>query len=380
MKSFLAYDDSVRSPEMRHEIGEEVVDPVVFLDIDGKRIVVASVLERGTFESREDVVDEFWTFDDLGFDELTKDESFPTHLLGAELVARALRRARIQRALVPPTFRLQVGDYLRDQGVEVVVDAEGWELRRRRKTPWELEGLERAQRAADTAMLTAARMLRDSEPTADDRLRFEGEVLTAELIREAMQTNLLSQGAEAEVILVQSGDACLDGHGLGTGPIRPNASCVIDCAPRDRRTGVHTDMTRTFVPGVPSEDLKRLHRHCLKALEIAIESVRPGRKDAFERVSEYFHERGFPTRNHHAGDEPLGEGFYHALGHGVGLQVHEKPHLSRRSDELLAGDVVAVEPGLYFRGAGGVRLEDTVLVTDDGVEYLTDPYPDDLEP
>jgi Xaa-Pro aminopeptidase len=273
-----------------------------------------------------------------------------------------------------------VADYLRDAGIALEVDAEAWQVRRRHKAPWELEGVERAQRAADTAMLTAARMLREADATTDGLLRFEGEILTAELIREAMQSEILSQGAECEAILVQTGDACLDGHGLGTGPILNNQSCIIDVFPRDRRTGVHTDMTRTFVPGIPSDDLVRLHGHCLKALELAYGSVKPGSKDAHEKVTQYFHEHGFPTREHHEGEDPLVEGFPYALGHGVGLEVHERPWLGRRSDELMAGDVVAVEPGLYFAGVGGVRLEDTVLVTDDGPEHLTDPYPYDLGP
>jgi len=380
MTTFLLYDDSLRSPEMRHEVGLAIGDPIVFLAHDGRRIVVGSILERGGFEQREDVVDEFWSYDELGYEDLVKDPDFPLHHIGSELVLRALRKAGVAAASVPPTFRLNVADYLREAGISLDVDPDVWQVRRRQKTPWELEGIERAQRAAETAMLTAARMLRDAAPTNDGRLRFDGEILTAELIREAMQSELLSQGAESEEILVQTGDSCLDGHSLGTGPIRHNESCIIDCFPRDRRTGVYTDMTRTFVPGTPSDDLVRLHRHCLKALDIAFESIKPGHKDAHEKVTEYFHEHGFPTREHHEGADPLVEGYPYALGHGVGLEVHERPWMGRRSDELLAGDVVAVEPGLYFARVGGVRLEDTVLVSDEGPMHLTDPFPYDLEP
>jgi Xaa-Pro aminopeptidase len=380
MTSFLLYDDALKSLEMRHEIGEPVGDPVVFLDQDGKRIVVGSTLEQAIFETREDVVDEYWTYNDLGAPELVKDESFPSHLLGSELLFRALKKAGADEAVVPPTFRLQAADYLREKGIKIVIDEGAWARRRRQKTPWELEGIERAQRAADTAMLTAARMLREAEPTGTGKLRYEGEILTSEWVREVMEGELLTQGAESQEILVQSGDACLRGHEIGRGPILPNESCIIDCFPRDRRTGTYTDMTRTFVPGRPSKELMELHAHCRTALGIAFESLKPGTSDAHRRVADYFAGHGYPTFRTHEGDGPLMEGFFHSLGHGVGLEVHEKPLLGERSEELVEGDVVAVEPGLYFPGVGGVRLEDTVLVTAGGVEHLTDPLPYDLAP
>jgi Xaa-Pro aminopeptidase len=380
MTTFLLWDDALRSRELRHEIDEAVADPVAFIEHDGRRIVVGSVLEEAILSAREDVVDEYWSNTDLGVRELVVDSSVPDHLIGIEIVRRALDRAGASSVVVPPSFPLLAGDYLRDAGVEVVVDAEEWKRRRRRKSPSELEGIERAQRAAERAMMAAGRMLREAEPTADERLRFEGEILTADFMREAMSAELLSQGAESEEILIHSGDACLDGHALGRGPIMPNASCIVDCFPRDRRTGAFTDMTRTFVPGEPTAELVRLHEDCRRALDIALETIAPGRDDAFAAVAAYFEDRGWPTQRTYRGEGPQREGFFHGLGHGVGLEVHEPPSLGRRSEPLAAGDVVAIEPGLYFAGVGGVRLEDTVLVTDAGPQHITDPLPYDLSP
>lgn len=380
MDTFLLYDDSIRSPELRHEVAESIGDPIVFAETNGKRLVVGSLLEESAFRGREDVVDEFWRYDELGVLDLVRDESFDRELLGGELVLRALKKLGAGKVVVPPTFRVQVADQLRAGGIEVTVDGKAWSERRRRKSPWEVEGIERAQRATETAMLSAARMLRDAEPTADGKLRFEGEILTAEWIREVMVSDLVSQGAESEDILVQSGDACMDGHELGRGPILPNQSCIIDCFPRDRRTGVYTDMTRTFVPGEPSAELRKLHAHVREALDIALDALRPGRNDAFRKVSEFFHDKGYPTQLHHVGDTYPREGFAYALGHGVGLEVHEEPSMGLRADELVERDVVAVEPQLAFEGIGGVRLEDTVLITESGPEHFTDPFPYDLQP
>lgn len=380
MTTYLLMDDALRSKELRHEIAEGVGDPVIFIEHEGKRLLVGSILEQSTFEKREDIVDEYWTFNELGMEELVKNESFPKDSMMDELTVRALERLGVFSVCIPAGFRLATGDYLRDKGIELVVDEDAWKMRRRRKAPWEIEGIERAQRACDTAMLTAARMLRDSETTADGGLRFEGEILTAELIRIAMQAELLDAGAYSEDILVQCGDAALSGHELGSGPILADQSVVIDVFPVDRKTGCWSDMTRTFVAGTPSDELRNLHAHVRKALDIAFDSLRPGSKKAHQAVADYFHDQGFPTASHHSGSEPLRDGFFHSLGHGVGLETHEPPALGRRPDELIEGDVVAVEPGLYFAGIGGVRLEDTVVVTADGVEHFSDPLPYDLEP
>jgi Xaa-Pro aminopeptidase len=380
MPTYLLLDDALRSPEMRHEIGEPIMDPVAFIDHDGARIALGSLLEKPVLEARDDVIDEFWGVYEFGYEDLVRDENFSRYDILPEITRRALAKLGATSVIVPRTFRLKIADYLRANGIEVTVDITAWDLRRRTKSWWEIEGIERGQRATETAMLTAARMLREAEPTSQGQLRFEGELLTSELIREAMGAELLSQGAESLEILIQSGDACLRAHELGSGPILPDQSVIIDCFPRDLKTGVYTDMTRTFVPGTPSAELTKVHGHVRAALDIAKEHLVPRTKDAHTAVSGYFASQGYPTSETHSGDDPLEEGFNHSLGHGVGLQVHEAPAIGRRPDELMVGDVVAIEPGLYLRGVGGVRLEDTVVITEDGPEHFTDPFPYDLTP
>jgi Xaa-Pro aminopeptidase len=327
MTTYLLYDVPARSPELRHEIAEPVEDPVIFIEHEGTRIVAASLLDQEIFTKREDVVDRFWSYHELGIEQLIADDALPEHMIGPHLVVRAVARVGAESVCVAPSLPVVVADLLRARGVEVVIDAPQWVRRRRTKTPWELEGCERAQRAAETALLAAARVLRDGEPTARGQLRFEGEILTAELIREAMTSELTSQGAESQAIIVHAGDAWAGGHEEGLGPLPQDASCIIDCWPRDRRTGAHADITRTFVAGTPSKELAALQADCRAALEIALEAIKPGRDDAYARVAEYLHSRGHATQLHHSGSEPLRHGFWHSLGHGIGLEVHEPPSL-----------------------------------------------------
>jgi Xaa-Pro aminopeptidase len=140
-------------------------------------------------------------------------------------------------------------------------------------------------------------------------------------------------------------------------------------------------MTRTFVVGEPSQELVDYQRLVHEALQRSIEAVKPGvpGRDLYVMVCELFHEHGYPTGHHKRAGEVLENGFFHGLGHGVGLEVHEQPWLSRYPGELVEGDVITIEPGLYRNGYGGCRLEDLVVVTEDGGELLTD-YPYELQP
>jgi len=181
--------------------------------------------------------------------------------------------------------------------------------------------------------------------------------------------------------IVSHGPQSAVGHDMGSGPISPGEPVVIDLWPKDIETACYADMTRTYVVGEPPEEIVRYHTLCKEALDRSLGAIRSGvpGSEVFELVCELFHEAGEPTLLSKKPGEVLEDGFYHGLGHGVGLEIHEAPWIGRAPDEIAAGDVVTVEPGLYKHGYGGVRLEDLVLVTDDGVENLTD-YPYELTP
>ena len=378
MSDVLIYADSIRSAEMRHEVPLGVPDPFLYAERDGKRSVVASSFELGRINAVAPDI-EALPFEEFGLDELYA-QGLPREQIELEVVLRAVRRFGIDEAVVPGTFPLEVADELRESGISVRADREHFVQRRRVKNDAELAGIRRAQRAAEAGMDAARELLRSAE-RQNGSLLVDGEQLTCERIKLAVEQAFMANGTFADEFIVSHGPQTAVGHDMGSGPIAPDEPVCLDLFPRDRESGCFADMTRVFVVGTPSDELREWHRLCKEALERSVAAVKPGVPGSeLHRIScEIFEQHGYPTLRSKEPGEVLQDGFYHSLGHGVGLEVHEEPSLGRAPGELVAGDVIAVEPGLYRHGYGGCRLEDLVLVTENGPEVLTD-YPYDLEP
>jgi Xaa-Pro aminopeptidase len=375
----LIYADTFRSPEMRHEVPLGVPDPFLYVEHDGARHVVVSALEVPLLDEVGGF--EVHPYEEFGVDELRR-SGLGSHELFDEIVLRAVRGLGVERASVPGTFPLIVADRLRAAGVELTPDRELFDDRRRVKTAAELAGIRRAQAAAEAGMAVAAALLRESEPDGDGALVAGGEPVTSERVKAAISQAFLERGASADSFIVSHGRQAAIGHHLGEGQIRAGETIVIELWPRDDESSCSADMTRTFVVGEVADEVAEWHSLCKEALDQALGDIRPGvpGKVVFERTCDLFEAAGYPTQRTKAPGEVLSSGFHHSLGHGVGLEVHEQPMLGFVGHApLVAGDVVAVEPGLYRAGFGGLRLEDLVLVTDDGAETLTR-FPYDLAP
>jgi Xaa-Pro aminopeptidase len=374
----LIYADSLRSPELRHEVPIAVPDAFLYAEKDGERHVVASAFELDRIAEAAPSL-ELMPLEEFGIDELYA-QGLTRDQIELEIVLRAARRFGIEDAVVPPGFPLEVADHLRENGIKLSVDRKGFVGRRRVKNDAELAGIRRAQRAAEAAMSAARELLRSAERRNGD-LVVDGEPLTCERIKLAVEQAFTANGAFADEFIVSHGPQTAVGHDMGSGAIAPDEPICLDLFPRDRESGCFADMTRTFVVGEPSEELAEYHRLCREALERSVAAIKAGvaGSEVHRVCCQIFEEHGFPTLLSKKPGQVLKDGFYHSLGHGVGLEVHEQPTLGRGPGELVAGDVVAVEPGLYRHGYGGCRLEDIVLVTENGAEVLTE-YPYDLQP
>ena len=377
MTDLLIWADTLRSPEMRHEFPVVVPDAFLYLERGDERHVVITPFEVERVQGHDGLQPH--AVEEFGWDDLVK-QGIPMEEVGLGTAVRAVKEFGIEKAVVPTTFPVELADRLRAEGIEITPDRETFVQRRRVKTGAELEGISRAQRGAEAGMDAACELFRRAEEK-DGSLLLDGEPLTCERVKIAIQQAFTGLNLLCDEFIVSHGEQTAIGHEMGSGEIKPNEPIVLDLWPRDRESSCYADMTRTFVIGEPSEELVTYQRLVYEALQRSLAAVKPGvpGRDVFVVASEVFHEAGYPTGLHKRDGEVLEDGFFHGLGHGVGLEVHEQPWLSRYPGELVAGDVITLEPGLYRSGYGGCRLEDLVLVTKDGAEVLTD-YPYDLEP
>jgi Xaa-Pro aminopeptidase len=380
--ALLLYGDTERSAALRHEIPLAIGDPFLFAEVDGRRYVLTNHLESERIKRAlpdAELLDYF----ELGYKELVSHGmSLPD--ASREVEARAVREIGLGEAVVPGDFPLGLGDRLRLDGVVLTVDDAAVDLRRRAKTPAELDGIRAARRAAEAGMSAAAALLARAQPGQESRLEVDGELLLAEDVRSVSRAACAEHGAPCPPDVIVASVWQGGGHEPGSGPLPAGLPIHVDLWPRHEATACWADMARTFVVGEPApehaEEIARKEGLVREALDRAVAAVRPGitGRELFDATCDAFEAAGYPTQRTAGPNED--EGFLHSLGHGVGLDVHEAPPLGLAGhDPLVPGDVIAIEPGLMDEQVGVVIFEDLVLVTEEGHEVLTR-FPYDLAP
>ena len=363
--------DSERDANQLYATGMLVPDPFIVIQMPEKTVMVLSdlELERGRREAHVDEILALSIFRDALQEQ---GNEYPKLVDIAEYV---LHEYQIQAVTVPGNFALQYADELRQRGISVQFE-EPFFPARSCKTAREIAYIQSAQRRNEDALQHALQILTDSEIGADDVLYYQGTALTSEYLRTQIQIDLLQAGCMDHHTIVACGEQATRPHNLGSGPLFAHQAIILDIFPYCLTTRYFADMTRTVVKGRASDDLKRMYAAVQSAQELAIGAIRAEAKgqDIHRQVQEFFTQSGFETGS----VDGVPQGFFHGTGHGLGLEIHEPPRIGNAADILKTGHVVTVEPGLYYPRIGGVRLEDLVVVTDDGCTNLTQ-FPKELE-
>jgi Xaa-Pro aminopeptidase len=336
-------------------------DPFLFVRSDGQSLLVVSSMERAR-AIKSSVVDRVHAREDFEKElcETEVDRATPN------LIMSVLKEYGIKRLGVNANFPIGLADELRRAGSEIRPISGSVESLRSIKSTRELRLMAQVQHATEKALASALTILTHSK-IRGDALRYEGRVLTSEQLKRAISWSLINEGCAPRDVIASSGDDSALPHLTGSGPVNANSAIVFDLSPQSVTSRFHADMSRTVLRGDALSELSDMYTAVQEAQNIAIEKLRPGVSGAEVHlaVADYFTERGFQT------DADNGQGFIHATGHGLGLEVHELPFLSKRGGVLEKGNVVTVEPGLYYAGIGGVRLEDAAVITHNGNRTFT---------
>jgi Xaa-Pro aminopeptidase len=337
-------------------------DPFVYFRKQGEEgTIIISQMEVGR-ASREGT-NAVMTRAEAGLPEIIKKEKDP-YRATAQMIAGQVGK----KILVPPNFPIALANAL-GEFCSVTVDKGTVLAMRAKKTRPEIRCMKIVQSVTQIAMGHAVSLIKRSV-VKKGILHLDGKPLTAEHIKYTMHCMLLEHGCCAEDTIVSCGEDTAIPHMTGTGPLRADEPIIIDLFPVHEESGYYADMTRTFVKGEPSPEILEMYTVLREAKQLAISRVKSGISGAelHQLVVDFFKERGYDSDT---------RGFVHNLGHGVGLQIHELPTVGPSGKPLEAGNVITIEPGLYYPGTGGVRLEDIGAVTNKGFDNFT-AFPEDL--
>ena len=347
---------------MLYATGFFAPDAFIFLDAGGRRSVVLSDLEidRGRRDAR---VDEVIAQSEVRSRIKSKGKGEPAF---EQILIQFLREKKIRRVRVPYDFSAGIAVALAQGGIRVEpVNGHFWP-ERERKTEAEVKALGKALRNTEAGMARGMEVLRASRISGRDLLWGKGK-LTSEILRAEIDSAILRAGGLPANTIVAGGLQACDPHERGSGPLRAHELIILDIFPRDAKSGYFGDMTRTVVRGRAGVAQRRLWETVQRGQAMAFKGMKPGAPGlaVHEGIKAFFAKEGYPTEKR----DGRWVGFFHGTGHGLGLEIHEDPRFGRTTFQ--EGQVLTVEPGIYWPGVGGCRIEDVGLITAGGVRKLS---------
>ncbi len=359
------YASSEENAEMLYATHFFVPDPFLWWEFSGKSSVVLSPLEidRGKREAKVNRVYAFEAFLEKG----VKPMAVP-------LILAVCKKFRFKRIQVSSFFPAGIVEGVRKAGIRVEVLEGVFFSERRFKSSAEVQKIRRGVELATIGLLRGETVLKEATIRKDRKLFWGNQILTSERLRGEIDAAIVRANGLPANTIVAGGDQACDPHERGSGPLYANQAIILDIFPRDPQSGYYGDLTRTFVRGRASEPLRHLYQTVKEGKAWVMKEMRPGRSGAEmqQALGDRFKKAGYPTQK----IKGRWVGFFHGIGHGLGLEVHESPRFSET--DFKPGEVITVEPGIYYPGIGGVRLEDVVVVHSRGIRNLTN-LPEVLE-
>lgn len=339
-------------------------DAFIYFQAKGRSYLLMSDLEvdRARAQSK---VDEVLSYSD--YEARAKSEGFQAPSL-TDVVHTFMKGQGIREWTVPANFPLQYGDVLRQHGYTLKIKNDPFFPERVIKTAEEVAAIRLTQVAVEEVVAEAFERLRQAE-IKDGLIYYQGQALSSESMRNFLHLKLMEKGYLGQHTIIACGKDACDPHNEGSGPLRAHEAIIFDIFPRSIESRYFADMSRTVVKGAPSPALKRLYETVLEGQELGIRNVRKGKngKEIHSEILDYFEKQGYATGKVNG----RMQGFFHGTGHGIGLDIHEPPRIGKVDHDLQEGEVVTVEPGLYYPEIGAVRIEDMVLVQAEGCRNLT---------
>jgi Xaa-Pro aminopeptidase len=365
------YANTNQSADALYMTRTHVPDAFIIMELDNERIGIFNAMELNRMRTQSAIatvlpLEEYYEKAKAAFGVaipgpgdilaiLARERRLVSVQVGADFPALVLRQAE-RRGLI---FEVTEGPLFPERRIKS--DDEAAEIRK-------------GNIAACAGFDAVKKMLANASVAGDGTLVLGGETLTSERVHSEIEIACIRRGAWAMETILAGGEQACDPHCEGHGPLRAGELIVADIFPRLASSGFFGDMTRTFIKGNPSPEQRRLVETVAEGQKMALARIRGGAdgRAIHMAVTEFFASKGYPTGMRNGRNV----GFFHGLGHGVGLDIHEAPRMNRSGAPLAAGNVVTAEPGLYFPGLGGCRIEDVVRVTAEGCEMLSD-YPYD---
>lgn len=365
------YDISETNADLYYSTRFRAPDAFIYFSVRGKKYAVLSDLEIDRAR-KEAIVDEVLSINPY----VARAKKRMAKPGQADVMHEIFKEQRIRKVVAHRRTSFELADALRKRGYKIVTGSYPFCPERLSKTREEKRFMEHSQRATFAAIRLARDVLKASR-IKGRRLIYRGTTLTSERLRTMIEVFLLERNFLTTDTIVSCGNDALDPHSNGSGPLRPNGSIIVDIFPRSNKTYYFGDATRTFCRGRASDKLREMYAVVKAGQRMGFDMVRAGAygKKIHTAITSFFASKGFPTEVRCGRNV----GFFHGTGHGIGLEIHEEPVRVNQSDyRLKAGNVISVEPGLYYPGIGGVRIEDLVYVTKKGCEVLSS-FPKVLE-